>query len=153
MEGEPHQPNEPTPLPPEMRVAPWPDPLVEDLGFAPRSMYVEMCWLPTLGPTATLLYRRLGSWAEHNPDGLTVDMVDLAQSMGLGESLYRNSKLGRAVCRLVRFDAARFVGDELQVRTALAPLPARFADRLGPSSRRLHETFTTRPPSKRGGNG
>ncbi len=48
-------------LRPEITVKPWVDPVVEAHGFSPRSPYVETCWLPVLGPTATWLYRRLGS--------------------------------------------------------------------------------------------
>jgi hypothetical protein len=111
-------------------------------------MYVEVCYLPVLGPTATWAYRRLGSWAEFNPDGTTVDMTELAQSLGLGDSLAKHSKLGRTICRLVRFDAARWMGDELQVRTALAPLPERHVQKLGRSELRLHEEMLRRPPSE-----
>lgn len=156
MEGVPQQLDtngQHEPLPAEVRLTRWPDELVEDLGFGPRSMYIETCWLPVLGPTATWAYRRLGSWAEFNADGVTIDLVDLAQSLGLGESLARNSKLGRTICRLVRFDAARWVGaDELQVRTALAPLPERYVKQLGRSGLRLHESFTTAPSTARGRN-
>jgi len=135
-------------IPAEAWLTPWRDEVVESLGFGPRSMYVEMCWLPVLGPTATWLYRRLGSWAEFNPEGTKVDVVDLAVSVGLGESLTKNSKINRAIERLVRFDAARCTGKELQVRTALAPLPQRHVERLGYTTRRLHDEILRRPPSQ-----
>jgi hypothetical protein len=115
------------------------DEVVEKHGFGPRTMYVEMCWLPVLGPTATWLFRRLGSWAEYNPDGVTVDMVDLAVNLGLGEGLTKNGKLSKGIDRLVRFGAADWVGDELQVRRALALLPQRYLGNLGYSARRYHE--------------
>jgi hypothetical protein len=136
-------------LPAEVRLTPWRDEVVEAVGFGPRSMYVETCWLPVLGPTATWAYRRLGSWAEFNPDGATIDMVDLAQSLGLGESLAKHSKLGRTICRMARFDIARWVGDELQVRLAVAPLPERYVKQLGRSGRRLHESFNNGQSSLR----
>jgi hypothetical protein len=105
------------------------------------------CWLPVLGPTATWAYRRLGSWAEFNADGVQVDLTDLAVSLGLGEGLGRHSLLARALDRLVRFDAARWTGNELQVRRALAPLPERLASKLSYSAYRLHQEYTRRPAS------
>jgi len=132
-------------LPNEVLLTPWRDEIIETLGFGPRSMYVEMCWLPVLGPTATFLFRRLGSWAEFNPDGTTVDLTDLAVSLGLGEGLGKHSMLGRALGRLVHFDTARWGGGELQVRQALPPLPLRHVSRLSYSAYRLHEEFTRRP--------
>lgn len=155
MEGEHERPPlrlvtgpEAGPLPDELAVVPWIDELVEQRGFGPRSMYVETCWLPVLGPTATWLYRRLGSWAEFNPDGLTVDLTDLSVSLGLGEGLGRHSLLARSLHRLAHFEAARWSGDTFQVRRALPPLPLRLARNLNHSSYRLHEEYVRRPPSQ-----
>jgi hypothetical protein len=103
-------------LKPTIDVQPLADELVEAHGFGPRSTYVEVCWLPVLGPTATWLYRRLGSWTELFPDGLHVDLVDLAVSLGLGEGLGRSSRLAKGLERLSHFDAVRWSGSELQVR-------------------------------------
>jgi hypothetical protein len=150
MEGAPPLPTEstrsPEGLPTTLDVRPWLDELVEAHGYGPRSMYVETCWLPVLGPTATWLYRRLGSWAEFNPDGLTIDTTDLSVSLGLGEGLGLRAQLARSLERLVRFDVARFQGDVFEVRRALAPLPQRHVDRLSYSSRRLHDEITRRTP-------
>jgi hypothetical protein len=133
-------------LPPELLVMPWRDEVIETLGFGPRSMYVEVCWSGVLGPTATLLYRRLGSWAEFNPDGSDVDLTDLAVSLGLGEGLGKNSLIAKAIGRLVHFDIARWAGvAELQVRQALPPLPLRRVERLSYTARRLHEEYTRYP--------
>ena len=126
-------------------VMPWIDEVVETHGFAPRSMYVEMCWLPLLGPTTTLLYRRLGSWAEHNPDGVTIDLGQLAVGLGLGMKLGRHSQLMRSLDRLDRFGAMRRSGAELQVRRALPPLTELQARRLDEVTRRLHREYTRRP--------
>ena len=161
MEGAPQPPTESTEtlecreaLPNEAWLTPWRDEVVEAVGFGPRSMYVEMCWLPVLGPTSTWLYRRLGSWAEFNPEGTTVNLVDLAVSLGLGDSLTKNSKLNHAIERLARFDALHCTNSsELQVRTALAPLPGRHLERLSYASRRLHDELTRRPPSTLPGQG
>ena len=121
------------------------DPVVEAHGFAATSRYVETVWLGVLGPTATWTYRRLGSLAEVRPDGATVDLVDLAQSLGLGEGLGKNSLLMRALARLVNFDVARWEGDVLAVRRRLAPLPERQVSRLSASAARAHVQLTGRP--------
>ena len=39
-------------MPEAIRVAPWPDPVLDVIGHDPRSWYAETFWLPTLGPTA-----------------------------------------------------------------------------------------------------
>jgi hypothetical protein len=129
------------PLPNEVMLLPWVDELVEEHGFGPRSMYVEMCWLPVLGPTATWLYRRLGSWAEFNPEGLTVDMTDLSRSLGLGKGLAHNSHPAKAISRLERFNAVRWAAGQLLVRRALAPLPQRYLETLTPKNRQLHDAY------------
>ncbi len=121
------------------------DPVVETHGFAATSRYVEACWLPVLGPTATWAYRRLGSLAEVHPDGANVDLVDLALSLGLGEGLGKNSLLWRALARLVTFGVARWEGDVLAVRRRVAPLPERQVSRLSASAARAHEQLTRRP--------
>ncbi|MDQ6741278.1 MAG: hypothetical protein M3021_13190 [Actinomycetota bacterium] len=126
----------------QIDIVPWIDEVVEAHGYGPRSMYVETCWLPVLGPTATWIYRRLGSWVEANPDGLEIDLVDLSVSLGLGEGLGRHSLLAKSLGRLARFGAVDWRGEDLAVRRALAPLQERNAQRLSYSARRLHEEFT-----------
>jgi hypothetical protein len=159
MEGEPRPSTvnferlggSPESLPDKIRLTAWQDALVEEHGFEPRSMYVECVWLPVLGPTATLLYRRLGSWAKHNEEGIDVDPNQLALSMGLGEGLGRNSKLARALGRLVRFELARAGGGELQVRTAVPPLPLRVVKALDPLTQTLHDRYMVNPHRDRNG--
>lgn len=129
-------------LPPELRLLPWRDELIETHGFGPRSMYVETCWLPVLGPTATWLYRRLGSWAEHHPEGMTVVTSDLSRALGLGRGLSHSAAITRAVNRLVHFNAIERDGENLRARIALGPLTVRLASNLTPDLRRLHESYT-----------
>jgi hypothetical protein len=152
MEGETRRERSrgPEELPTELSVVPLSDELVERYGYGPRSMYVEMCWLPVLGPTATWIYRRLGSWVEHNPDGLTVDLIDLSVSLGLGEGLGRNSLLARSLGRLSRFGAIEWRGDYLAVRRALAPVPERQASKLSYTAFRVHEEFQRQAARQRG---
>ena len=42
-------------MPSTVTITPWPDPVIDTLGFDPRSSYVETFWLPTLGPTSLLI--------------------------------------------------------------------------------------------------
>jgi hypothetical protein len=138
-------------LPQTIHITKWDDPLVEEFGHGPRSMYTETVWLPVLGPTASWLYRRLGSWALHTEGGLDVDLNQLSASLGLGEGLGRNSKMAKALGRLVRFEIARAGGGELQVRTALPPLPMRIVKGLDPVTQTLHERYMERPHRDRNG--
>lgn len=128
-----------------IEVRPWEDPVVEVRGFGPASGYVEYCWLPVLGPTATWLYRRLGSLVLMHDGGCRVDLVDLATSLGLGEGLGRHSPLVRAVSRLVRFEVIRVSGSVLLVRRALAPLSENRVRRLSASARFAHEQAASQP--------
>ena len=132
-------------LKPELAILPWRDEVIETLGYSARSMYVEMRWLPVLGPTATWLYRRLGTWVETNPEGVTVDLSDLTVSIGLCEGLGPNSLMARALHRLTRFDVARWEPGALQVRRALPPLPVRHARKLSYTVYRYHEACTQHP--------
>ena len=127
-------------------LAVWDDPLVEQLGHGPLSRYCEMCWTPILGPTSLLAYRRLGAMAELGLGGATIDLVDLAVSLGVGEGTGRNSIIRRSLERLVAFQAARWDDTStLAVRRALWPLPERMARRLSLSARRYHDQFAQKP--------
>jgi hypothetical protein len=50
--------------PSSLWVVPLTDPLVEALGFDPRSWYVEHFWLPVIGPTCTWLLRHVAAGLE-----------------------------------------------------------------------------------------
>ncbi|MGH9177983.1 MAG: hypothetical protein ACRD0N_05460 [Acidimicrobiales bacterium] len=153
MEGEPPRQEEERQreeLAPSIEVRALPDPLIEQLGYGPRSHYVEVCWLPVLGPTATWLYRRLGTWAEAQPDGGEVDLIDLSVSLGLGEGLGYNSLMAKGLRRLVRFDAARWTAAGVAVRRALGPLPERYATKLSYSAYRFHREALERATGQAG---
>lgn len=126
---------------PSLEVRAWTDTVVEELGHEPRSEYVELFWLPLLGPTATWLYRRLGAWATAEPDGFSVDVQELGSSVGLGHSLGRRSALGRSLDRLVYTGAARRRPGALEVRRALAPLNRSQLAKLHPSLQAMHEAY------------
>ncbi len=131
-------------------VRPWDDPLVEAQGFGPTSAYLEQCWLPVLGPSATWLYRRLGMLVIESPAGARVDLLELSQGIGLGRGLGRHAPVVRALGRLVHFGAARPQGSVLLVRRALARLPERHLQRLSPAVRSAHRRLlaTTEQPEE-----
>jgi len=106
------------------------DPLVEQLGYDLRSLYVEKYWLSVLGPSATLLLRRLALGLELQPDGYPIDVAALSIELGLGTKGGKNGPLWRSIERICRFKAATRNRDVLAVRTALPPLALRYLKRL-----------------------
>lgn len=127
---------------PELRVVPLVDEAVERHGHTPRSLYVEGVYLGLLGPTTTFLYRRLGTLAGAHPEGVSVDLIDLSVSLGLGERVGPASKLAHSIGRLVAFKAAEWQETELAVRRALPAVSDKAAARLSVSSLALHERLT-----------
>lgn len=112
----------PDPLPP-LLVVPWRDPVVDALGFDPRSTYVERFWLPLLGPTSTWLLRRFAVEFDGHPEGFSLDTRDAARSIGLGNKAGRGGPFRRSVDRIVRFGVARHEEhDILAVRVRVPPL-------------------------------
>jgi hypothetical protein len=61
--------------------------------------YLEEVWAEFLGPTATLVARRLGRLIESRPGGAELDVGDLARSIGVAPSVAI-----RALDRLHRFE-------------------------------------------------
>lgn len=137
------------PLPPQMHVVALRDPHVEASGHRPGSAYIEAVYLGQLGPSATWLWQRLARTATVRPR-LSIDMVDLAGSLGLSRSLRANAALSRTIGRLQHFDVARRSGDTLAVRTVLPDLPAHSLGRMLASARFAHQhlsaTARRRPP-------
>lgn len=117
-----------------MQVVPWDDPIVDAKGFRIDDPYVEMFWLPVLGPTATWLLRRLVSGLASDPQGYSVDMGDLARGIGVVYTQGRHNPFGRALHRCVMFGAAQQIAAvpvrAIAVRRHLPTLPARHLARL-----------------------
>src|SRR3546814_20896638 len=106
-----------------LSVVEWADPVVEAAGHPVRSVYVETFWLPTLGPTAMWLLRRLSAWLEAKPDGISVELPELAQELGLGANVGRSSPVTRPLARLLRFPSEAPAGHALSVRPFPPPPP------------------------------
>jgi hypothetical protein len=123
-------------------IRPWPDEVIDALGFDPRSNYVEKYWLGVLGPSTTWLLRRLAADLEASPAGFELDLAETAYRLGLGARLGRDAPFVRALTRCVQFGMARHEGrDGLGVRRKLPPLNRRQLMRLPPSLQTEHERW------------
>lgn len=125
-----------------LHVRPWPDDVVDHLGYDPRSSYVEDFWLGVLGPSTVWLLRRLAAGFDYCPDGFELDLPETARSLGLGDRSGRNSPFIRSINRTVQFGVARLSGeDELSVRRRLPPLSRTQVARLSPAMRERHDRW------------
>jgi hypothetical protein len=122
-----------------IRVEPWLDPLVDEVGHDPRSAYAEMFWLPVLGPSTIWLLRRFAAYLELAPGGIDCEVDDLARRLGIGERPGPNGPFGRTVKRCVDFQMAEWRGDFLAVRRHLPPLARRHLRRLPGSLQEQHD--------------
>lgn len=129
--------------PARLAIVAWSDPVAEAHGHKPGSPYVEAVWLGALGPSTTLCWQRLARLATARP-GTEIDTVDLAISLGLGESLGRNAPVSRTLGRMVAFGTAQRSGDILAVRRALPDVPERMTGRLSYTARVAHQHWANR---------
>ncbi len=139
-------------MPTTITVVPWPDAVIDQLGFDPRSTYAERFWLPTLGPTSLLLTRRLAAELDRAPDGVSLPVAETSQALGLGPREGANAPLARSFDRLVQFDVARVMApDSFAVRRMLPPINRRHLKRLTPALQFAHtewaEAQLAEPPA------
>lgn len=121
-----------------LTVVQWRDPLVESCGYEMRGVYVERFWLPVLGPTCTLLLRRVADMFDAHPDGFTVDMHDLGAQLGVAFNDSAHNALSRAFLRCEMFGFSqrhtnrRDAGshDSVAIRRVAPPLAQRHIKRL-----------------------
>lgn len=128
-----------------LEVTPWHDPVIETNGFPIGDPYIEMFWLPVLGPTATWLLRRLATGLEHEPQGYTVVMDELARSIGVACTEGRHNPFTRAIQRCIMFGVSHHVpsaaNNTLAVRTVLPSLSQRHLSRLPEQLQLLHHDW------------
>ena len=127
-------------------VAPWRDPVVERVGFDACGDYVELFWLGILGPTATLLLRRLAITVVLHPHGFVLDTRSTAGALGLGADSGERSIFARSLGRLVMFGLARRRGQCLDVRTVVPPLSLKHLARLPDHLQSAHALWTESAP-------
>lgn len=117
-----------------------PDTRVQRIGFDLTDPYVEQCWSAVLGPSSTLLLRRLPAlWVARVP--AEIDAGELSQTLGLGAGTGAHSRLANSLQRLVRFDLATPAvdGAGLDVYQQVAPLNPRQLARLPEWTRGTHD--------------
>lgn len=125
-----------------LTVRPWPDEVIDQLGFDPRSPYVEQFYLAVLGPSTTWLMRRLVAGFDAQPEGYELPLGETARWLGLGDRGGRHSPFLRSVNRTIQFDLARLAGPtELCVRRRLPPLARRQIQRLSPAQQDAHQRW------------
>ena len=133
-----------------LSIRPWPDSIIDSLGYDPRSTYVENFWLGILGPSTTWLLRRVVTGLEQSPSGFELSLSETAHSIGLANNRGRHSPFMRALGRLVQFDLAQPCGAELAVRRKVPPLNrrqlTRLPVRLQEEHAELQEADLRRPP-------
>lgn len=133
---------------PTMLVLPWADPVIDQVGYDPRTMYVERFWLGILGPSATWLMRHLACGLDASPEGFELDLDECATALGLGRRPGANGVFPRTLARCCQFGATRFLAPtSLQVRRKLPPLTRRQVARLPQSLRDDHAHWVDRPPA------
>ncbi len=128
--------------PDTLRICPWPDELIDGLGFDPRSGYVETYWLAILGPSTTWLMRRLVAGLDLQPDGYTISLAETAKALGLSDRGARKSPFLRAVSRTIKFELAVATAPEvLTIRRKVPPLSQRQVDHLPSSLQASHRRW------------
>lgn len=107
----------------------------------PRSAYVELFWLATLGPSTTWFLRHCADQLD-TTNAAVVHLDELAARLGIGHNGGANSPMARSVVRACRFGAARPGGPgTLEVRRFLPSLRPGQLRRLPESLQRRHEDF------------
>ncbi len=125
-------------VPETLVILPWADPMIDPIGHDPRSRYVELFWLGVLGPTATLLLRRLADGLESYPDGFELDVPDLARGLGIKLQGQRRAAFVNALERTVLFGMAQHHTHGLLVRRRIPPLSHRQVMQLPADLREAH---------------
>jgi hypothetical protein len=117
-----------------------PDERVQRVGFDLTDPYVEQCWSAVVGPSSTLLLRRLPAlWVAQVP--AEIGASDLSRSLGLGVGAGERSRLANTLNRLVQFGLARPAPDDagLDVFRKVAPLSSRQLARVPEWTHATHE--------------
>ena len=133
-------------FPPVVPVTRWVDPTVDRIGFPVLDPYVELAWLPVIGPSATWMLRRLDSWLPNPSSRVEIDLSELGQMLGLGSSVSPWSSVQRTMGRLVRFGLADWSG-VLRVRGSVPPLSSRHLERMPEWVREAHVALTAGRPA------
>jgi hypothetical protein len=134
-----------SPLPRQLRVVPWLDPVVERNAHPLHSEYVSRYYLPVLGPSAMwalrLMVADMQSAVDRGADplaGTVIDSREFSHRLGLGSIEGVNAPLIKTLKRLILFDVAIEDGEALAVRRRLPWLNERHLHRFTATMRREH---------------
>lgn len=130
-----------------LHVVPWRDPIVERIGFDACGDYVELFWLPILGPTATWMLRRLAVIVVLHPEGCGLDSGAMSRSFGLGSDTRPKSSFTKSLERLVIFGLARVDQGCLGIRTVVPPVTFKNLARLPEHLQSAHALWSETDPS------
>ncbi len=118
------------------------DPIIDAIGHAAQSIYVERYWLPILGPSTTLLVRHLVNELDRIGSPGEVDLTETARALGLGERTGRNGAFLRSLTRAIDFNMVSVSDDRVvRVRRFLPTLSPRHLARLPHALRDEHQRF------------
>ncbi len=132
----------PQPLPEALRVSAWDDPVVDNLGHDPRSLYVERYWLGVLGPSTVWFIRRVADHLDREPAGFTMPLHQWARELGIGMRQGKRSPFMRSIDRACQFGLARQLSDtELAVRRHMPPLTQGQLKRLPEPLQQAHDQW------------
>lgn len=129
----------PTPAVLTIHAVPHPEPHVGQVGFPLDHPYVEQCLSAVIGPSCTLLLRRLPLlWREHEP--AVIDTSDLSRSLGLGgNTRHKNSRFWRSIERFTQYGLATLSQpDVLEVYVTVRPLGPLKVRQLPEWSQQVH---------------
>lgn len=117
-----------------------PDSRVRQVGFDLADPYVEQCWSAVVGPSSTLVLRRMPVLWRHQVPA-EIKASELSQSLGLGPGVGDWSRLASTLDRLVQFRLARVApeGAGLDVYYQVSPLRPHQLERVPPWTRETHE--------------
>jgi hypothetical protein len=125
-----------------LEFTPWNDPLIDRRGVSAFSPYVDLFWLPVLGPSATALLKIVNIHFLLRPDNCAFGHDILSAVLGLGAGSSRNAPLPRAINRCVRFGLAKRTGsDSIAMRRFVSPISQHHLSRLPPVLQDRHSVF------------
>lgn len=127
-----------------LAITSWPNTLDAHRSFEPISPYAELVWLPRVGPASLVMWRYLCRQLHHSPDGVTVDVDDLAGALGLGHNRGVSSPVRRTLGRLERFGAIKPQPGGYAVRQRLPYFTDTQLTKVPATARRSHNSIVDR---------
>jgi hypothetical protein len=121
------------------------NPMVRACGIDPTDPYLELCWLPVVGPSTIALVRHVAHLTSSGAEA-HIQMSDLGRQLGLGtvDLPTRNNKLVRTLGRAEQFGLAftsvGVPGESMTfgIHNEIALLPTRLLQRLPHAARQHH---------------